>query len=111
MEQNSELEKQTPTTKRKMSPFLKAFLWTAIPILVLTVIGMPGALAPYTAWVGFGVFGGAAGVLWVLTILAYIGFAIAGKSKIALGLLAGVVVGLVCVAVYVIITLYNQPPP
>ena len=78
-----------------MSDFRKALLWTAIPILVLSAIGAPGALAPSSAWVGFGVFGGVAAGLWGLAILACIGFAIARKRQIALGILAGVGIGLV----------------
>jgi hypothetical protein len=87
MEWNTELEKQTPTPKKKISNFRKAFLWTAIPIIVSTAIGLLGAMSQ-TAWVGFSIFGGIIALgLWGLAILLCIGFAIARKDQIALGIL------------------------
>ena len=111
MGKNIESEKQTPVAKKKMSNFRKAFLWTVIPIIVFTAIGMPGAIAPYTAWVGFGLFGGIAGGLWILAILSCIGFAIARKDEIARGIISGVGIGFVCLALYFVIAEYNQPSP
>ena len=111
MERNTESEKQTPVPKKKMSNFRKAFLWTAIPIIVYTAIGMPGAIAPYTTWSGFGVFGGITFGLWVLAVLACIGLFIARKDEITRGILSGVSIGFLCVAVYFVIAEFNQPPP
>jgi hypothetical protein len=42
MEQNTDQEKQTPAPKKGMSNFRKALLWTAIPIIVLSVAGLTG---------------------------------------------------------------------
>lgn len=38
MEQNTGQEKQIPKPKKKMSNFVKAFLWKAIPIIVFTAL-------------------------------------------------------------------------
>lgn len=114
MEQNTEQEKQIPKPKKKMSNFAKAFLWTAIPIIVFTAISMPGAMAPYTAWTGFGVFGGIAFGLWVLAILLFVGFAVARKRLIALGLLAGIGIGILCLGLFIVVTIVakgNRPTP
>ena len=112
MEQNTGQEKQTPAPKKKMNNFRKAFLWTAIPIIVSTAIGIPGAMAPETAWVGFSVFGGIIALgLWGLAILSCIGFAIAQKRQIALGILSGVGIGFLCLALTFVVSEANQPPP
>ena len=66
-----------PPTKRGMSVFKKAMMWTAIPVIVFSAIGAPGALAPQTAGTAFGAFVGAAWGLWAVAILVCIGFAIA----------------------------------
>ncbi len=96
MEQNTNQEKQTPAPKKGMSDFRRALLWTAIPIVVFTAIGMPGMIAtPYTTWSGFGVFTGIAVGLWGLAILVCIGFAIAHKRQIALGILVGIGIGII----------------
>lgn len=94
-----------------MSSFRKAFLWMAIPIIVFTAIGMPGAMEPFTGWAGFGVSGGIAFGLWSLVILSCAGFAIARKKQIALGIFSGIGTEFLCVASYFVITEYNQPPP
>ena len=114
MEQNTEQEKQIPKPKKKMSNFGKAFLWTAIPIIVFTAISMPGAMAPHTAWTGFGVFGGTAFGLWVLAIPLCVGFAVARKRLIALGLLAGIGIGILCLVLFIVVTIVtkgNRPTP
>jgi hypothetical protein len=101
MKQHSEQEKQTPPApKRGMSDFRKALIWTAIPIVVLSAICIGGWMGGWQAsltivpW--FVLMFGPPG-LWVLAILACIGFAIARKRQIALGILAGVGIGIVAV--------------
>ena len=63
------------------------------------------------SWPGFGVFGGIDFGLWVLAVLACIGFFIAQKDETARGMLSGVGVGFLCVAKYFVIAEFNQPPP
>ncbi len=70
-----------------MSDFRKALLWTAIPIIVLSVVSMTRIF--------FGLFWFAPLGLLVLAILACIGFAIAHKRQIATGILAGIGIGIV----------------
>ena len=98
MEQNTNPEKQTPAPKKGMSDFRKGLLWAAIPIFICSIIGSGGEMA-HNTWVGFGVlfsvFRGLAVFLWVMAILACIGFAIAHKRQVALGILAGIGIGLV----------------
>lgn len=79
-------------TKKRMSDFWKALLWTAIPILVLSAISVVAAIAS-RGRVAFG--GSIAGMLCVLALLVSIGFIIAKKRRIAAGILAGVGIGLV----------------
>ena len=76
-----------------MSDFRIALLVTALPIIVLGAISAGGRIARapdaffYVGWVGAG--------LWGLALLACIGFALARKRQIALGILAGIGIGLV----------------
>ena len=94
MEQNTNQEKQTPPTKKGMSDFRKGLLWTAIPIIICSIIGSSG-LGAQSDWVGFMVFSYLVSLLWVLAILTCIGFAIAHKRQVALGILAGIGIGIV----------------
>jgi hypothetical protein len=78
-----------------MSPFLKALLWTAVPLLVLSAIS---AVAAATAVSGGGIGEpgiGIGGLLFGTAILLAIGFAIARKRQIASGILTGAAIGLV----------------
>jgi hypothetical protein len=86
-------QKQTePPPRKGMSDFRKALLWTAIPILVLSVGGAGTAVATGG---GFAPGGALGGILWVVAILVSIGFAVARRRQIALGILAGAAIGLV----------------
>ena len=92
MAQNGNEQKQTqPVPKKGMTNFRKALLWTAIPIIVVCAIDGGSTIAKN------GLFYGALvpTVLWGLAILVCIGFAIAKKRQIALGILAGIGIGLV----------------
>ncbi len=73
-----------------MSDFRKAFMITAIPIVVLSLISTAGASMEsiYNAWF-------IAGGLWVIAILSAIGFTIAHKRQIASGIFAGIGIGIV----------------
>ena len=94
MKQNTNQEKQTPPApKGGMSHFRIALMLTAIPIIVLSAIGAGGIISN-PASVAWGVVFSVAGWLWGLAILVCIGFAIAGKRKIALGILVGIGTGM-----------------
>ena len=73
--------------------FRVAFAWTAIPIVALGIISTAGASADgfYSLW-----FYGAG--LGVLALLVAIGFAIARKGRAASGILAGIGVGILALA-------------
>ena len=94
MNNNGGPEKQTPVPKKGMSDFKKGLLWTAIPILVVSAVGAGGTMAKSSTFV-FGAFSAVAIGLWGLAILACIGFAIAHKRQIAIGILAGIGIGVV----------------
>lgn len=109
MKQDTEQEKQAPPApKGGMSDFRKALLWTAIPILVVSAIDAGAAMATKGA-----AFSGGLGptALWGLAILACIGFAIARKRQIALGILAGVGIGIVGLGATCFAAMSNTPPP
>ena len=88
----SEQKQTEPSTRKGMSDFRKALLWTAIPILVLSVGGAGATVATGGSFAPGGAFGG---ILWVLAILVCVGFAVARKRQIAAGILAGTAIGLV----------------
>jgi heme/copper-type cytochrome/quinol oxidase subunit 2 len=98
MEQNTNQEKQTPAPKKGMSKFRKALLWTAIPIIVLSVAGLTGvAVGSGDEGVEF-VFG----FLWIGAvfyflgaIIALIGFAIKHERQKMAGILAGLGISIV----------------
>ena len=73
----------------RMSDFLISLLITAAPMIVLVVVIMStaGRGGASLWWLTL--------VLWVLVILICAGFAIAGKRKIAQGILVGIAIGLV----------------
>ena len=94
MNNNGGPEKQTPVPKKGMSDFKKGLLWTAIPILVVSAVSAGGTIASASAVV-FGAFTAVTYGLWGLAILACIGFAIAHKRQIAIGMLVGIGIGVV----------------
>ena len=78
------------------SGILKAFAWTAIPIVALSIVSTAGAaygVSDVQFWLGFYlVWFGAAGVWLVATIVMAVLYA-RGKGESASGVLAGVGVG------------------
>jgi hypothetical protein len=106
MDNKSGPEKQAPPTKKRMSDFRKGLLWTAIPILVLSAIGAGGTMAKSSPVV-YGAFSVVAYGLWGLAILACIGFAIAHKRQIAIGILAGIGIGVVGLGLTCFATMSN----
>ena len=86
------------------SPFKKAFLWTVIPVGGLSVASMMGGAGgdiihdPNVLSFGYFLWYGAA-LGWIVGVLAAIGFALASKRQTASGILAGIGVGFVVLAV------------
>ena len=98
MEQNTNQEKQTPAPKKGMSNFRKALLWTAIPIIILSVVSMTGVA------VGSGDEGAefSFGFLWIGAFLYFLGaiilliiFAIMHERQKMAGILAGLGISIV----------------
>jgi len=94
MKENVEQEKQTPpAAKSRMGDFRKALLWTAIPIVALSV--MSTALPWFAIIVWFG-----AAACFVAAIVAAIVYAnTKGKRQITAGILAGAGIGIVALGV------------
>ena len=83
-------------TRESASGILKAFAWTAIPIVALSIVSTAGAAYGVSAqsWLGFYlVWFGAAVVLLVATIAIVVLYA-KGARESASGMLAGIGVGL-----------------
>ena len=95
MVQNRDQEQERQGPRKRMSAFLKALVWTAVPLLVVSAIS---AVAAVTAAHGGGIGEpgmGVGGSLFAVAILLSIGFAIARRRQIASGILAGAAIGLV----------------
>jgi hypothetical protein len=83
MMQNDSNRKQPPPPRRGLSVLVKAMLFTAVPIAVLSVVDAYSAIA------------GVGGLVWVAAVVACVAFAIARRGQIALGILAGLAIGAV----------------
>jgi len=87
-------------TRESASVILKAFAWTAIPIVALSIVSTAGAaygVSGVRFWQGFYlVWVGAAGVSLVATIAMFVLYA-RGRRESASGILAGVGVGVLAV--------------
>ncbi len=111
MTQNEGQTHQTePKPRKKMSDFLKALIFTAAPLLLVSAVS---AVAAVTAVQGGGIGEpgmGVGGLLFGLAILAAIGFAFARKRQIASGILAGAAIGVVGLML-TCFTLLSKPAP
>ena len=87
-----------------MTPFQKALVFTAAPIVLLSLISTAGTADQnyYDLWY-LGVVG------WALTIPAMVGFAIAGKQRVIAGIAAGAAIGFVALGAtcFVNLSLYH----
>ena len=83
----------TRRNPRDRSAFKKALAWTAIPIAAMSVVstGGSGASGLYTFWF-------LAAGLWLIAILAGIGFAIGRGGQVTAGIWAGVAIGVVALS-------------
>ena len=93
MERNESELKRTRPSRKGLSVFVKALLITAVPIVVLSVVG--SGLAMATGRSGYSGIAGVGSLVWVAAVVACIAFAIARKGQIALGILAGLAIGAV----------------
>ena len=73
-----------------LTPFQRAMLWTAAPLVALNLVSVGGAWQEnlYWAW-------GIALLAWLVAMFMAIGFSIAGKRETAAGIWAGFAIGLV----------------
>ena len=81
-----------------MTVFWKAFAWTAIPIVALSIVSTAAAVGDFGSafWLGFYLVYGAAGVWLVATIAMTIAIVVLyarGTGERASGILAGIGVG------------------
>ena len=87
-------------TRESASGILKAFAWTAVPIVALSIVSTAGAaygVSGVQFWVGFYlVWLGAAGV-WLVASIAMVVLYARGTRERASGVLAGVGVGVLAV--------------
>jgi len=83
-----------PAPRKKMSDFVKAFIWTAVPLAVVSIASTV-TTATATGGGGFAIGVGVGGLLFAAAIVVSIAFAIARKRQIATGVLAGAAIGLV----------------
>ena len=83
------------TPRKAMSDFLKALLWTAIPILLVSGVSAVAAMRSVVGG-GIGEPGMAVGsLMFAIAIIASVGFGIAKRRRIAAGILSGAAIGLV----------------
>ena len=91
-----------------MSSYRKALLFTAVPIILSSLISL-GSKQPDLNK-GLGIAWLIAGDLWLLSLLAYIGFRLKKRREIASGILTGAGIGLVFLGVTVIIFIALHEP-
>jgi hypothetical protein len=77
-----------------LTPFQRAMLWTAAPLVALNLISVGGAWEESLYWVW-----AIALLAWLVTAVVGIGFSIAGKRETAAGVWAGFAIGLVALFV------------
>jgi len=98
MKQNTNQEKQAPPApKGGMSDFRKALLWTAIPIVVLSVLSgvggwFSGGNMAIIPWALFWLIPAA---LWLIALVRAIVFTITDRRERAAGIWAGIGIGII----------------
>ena len=83
-----------------MTIFHKAFAWTAIPVVTLSIVSTAGAgygVSGVKFWLGFYFVWYVAAVLWVAAAIAMVALYAKGKKESASGVLTGVGVGVLAV--------------
>ncbi len=83
-----------------MTDFRKAFAWTVIPIVILSIVSTAGAgygVSGVKFWIGFYFVWYVAAVVWLAATIAMVALYAEGKRESASGVLAGVGVGVLTV--------------
>ena len=86
--------------RERASGILKAFAWTAIPIVTLSIVSTVGAVYGASGvkfWSGFYLVWTVAGGVWLGAIIAMVVLYARGKREGTSGILAGVGVGLLAI--------------
>ena len=86
--------------RESASGILKAFAWTAIPIVTLSIVSTVGAVYGASGvkfWSGFYLVWTVAGGVWLGAIIAMVVLYARGKREGASGILAGVGVGVLAI--------------
>lgn len=84
-----------------MNKYGKALLFTAIPIVILSLISLFSKQSDINK--GLGIFWLIAGDIWLIAILTGIGFRFKKRKEIASGILVGAGIGFASLALTVII--------
>ena len=84
-----------------MSNYRKALLFTAIPIVVLSLVSLGSKHAEVNR--GLGISWLIAGTIWLIALLAVVGFRLKKRKEIASGILAGAGIGFASLALTIII--------
>ena len=85
-----------------MTVFWKAFAWTTIPTVILSIVSVAGAgygISGVKFWLGFYVVWYVAAGVWLIATTAMIVLYARGKREKASGVLAGVGVGVIAVGI------------
>ena len=87
---------------------VKAMLFTAVPIVVLSFISLGTKQEDINK--GLGIFWLIAGDVWLLALLTALGFRLKKKKDIALGILGGAAIGFASLALTIIILIATHQP-
>jgi hypothetical protein len=87
---------------------VKALLFTAIPIVVLSLVSLFSKQPDLNK--GLGIFWLIAGDIWLIALMTAIGFRLKKKKEIALGILAGAGIGFASLALTIIIFIALHEP-
>ena len=91
-----------------MNNLHKAFIFTAIPIVVLSLISLGSKQADINK--GLGIAWLIAGDIWLIALLTAAGFYLKKSKDIARGILAGAAIGFASLALTVIIFIIQHSP-
>jgi hypothetical protein len=100
MQQNEPQVNQVPSEpKRRMGDFLKALLWTAIPLIILAIVGAvvtrTGSNDEYTGLMWIVLDWGVGGAFALGAIVASIVFGARHKGRITAGIFIGLAIGII----------------
>ena len=91
-----------------MSTRNKAFLFTAVPILLISIVSLFSKEAELNK--GLGIAWLIAGGTWIIALLTALGLYLKKKKEIALGMLAGAAAGFASLVITMIILIATHQP-